>query len=61
MFGVARQKLDIIIHKKRNWMQEQLVVISLVIQKSRKGLDFIALTILQGLQNLGMLVSLRMM
>ena len=49
MFGVARQKLDIIIHTKRNWMQEQSVVISLVIQKSRKGLDFIALTILQGL------------
>ena len=49
MFGVARHKLDIIIHKKRHWIQEQSVVISLVIQKSRKDLDFIALTILQGL------------
>ena len=49
MFGVARHKLDIIIHKKKNWMQEQSMVISLVIQKSRKGSDFIALTIVQGL------------
>ena len=49
MFGVAQHKLDIIIHTKRNWMQEQSMVISLVIQKSQKGLDFISLTILQGL------------
>ena len=49
MFRVAQHKLEIIIHKKRNWMQEQSVVISLVIQKSQKGLDFIVLTILQGL------------
>ena len=40
MFGVARQKLELITNKKRNWTQEQLVVSSLIIQKKSKVFKF---------------------
>jgi len=60
MFGVVRDKLEYIIRMKRNWMQEQSVDISLVIQKSQKGIDFIVLPITHGLLKLEMLGSLRM-
>ena len=37
MFGVARQKLEFITHKKKNKIQEQSVFSSFVIQKNQKG------------------------
>lgn len=45
---------------KGNWIQEQLVDISLVIQRSLKSTDFIVLTIVQELLNLEILGSLKM-
>jgi len=60
MFRVVRHKLEYIICMKRNWMQEHSVDISLVIQKSQKGIDFIVLPIAHGLLKLEMFGSLRM-
>jgi len=52
MFRDVRQKLEYTIRKKRNWMQEQSVDISLVIQQSEKGICFTVLPIAQELLNL---------
>ena len=60
MIGDVRQKLEYTIRKKRNWMQEQLVDISLVIQQSQKGICFTVLPIAQELLNLEMHGSLKM-
>ena len=60
MFGDVRQKLEYTIRKKRNWMQEQSVDISLVIQQSQKGICFTVLPITQELLNLEMHDSLKM-
>jgi len=46
---------------KRNWIQEQLVVSSMVIQKNLKGIDFIVLTITQEFLTLKMISLLKMM
>ena len=46
---------------KRNWIQEQPVVSSMVIQKNLKGIDFIVPTITQELLTLKMISLLKMM
>ena len=40
MFGIVRKKQGFIIHKKETWMHEQLMDISLVIQKSQREYIF---------------------
>ena len=49
MFGVAQQKLEFITHKKRNWIQQQSVVSSLIIQKNKAEQDGEMDTIAQAL------------
>ena len=60
MFGDVRQKSKYTIRKRRNWMQEQSVDVSLVIQQSQKGICFTVLPIAQELLNLEMHGSLKM-
>ena len=60
MFRDVRKKLEYTIRKKRNWMQEQSVDISLVIQQSQKGICFTVLPIVQELLKLEMHSSLKM-
>jgi len=60
MFEDVRQKLEYTICKKRNWMQEQPMDISLVIQQSQKGICFTVLPITQELLNMEMHGSLKM-
>ena len=60
MFGVARQNLEFKTYKKRNWIQEQSVVSSLIIQKNQKGIDSIVLITVQEELKLEMLGLLRM-
>lgn len=60
MFGVVRQKQESIIHMKRNWILEQLVVTLLVTQRNPKGFDFTVLTIVLELLKPVMLSSLKM-
>jgi len=58
--GCQMEIIIYIIHWKRNWIQEQLMDISLVIQENQKGICFTILPIVQELLKLEMIGSLRM-